>query len=136
MEQLKSLFNITSASPTQLAVAEFLANGGYDNHLRALRRVYARQMDRMRDAVGRHFPPGTRVTRPEGGYILWVELPEGFDTFRLYEAALRKGISVAPGMIFTLGDKYRNCFRLNAAFWSEQIEQALETLGGVAEEIS
>jgi len=129
IEQLKVLFNIATASPTQLALAEFLANGGYDSHLRSLRRTYARQTARMRDAVTRYFPPGTHVTRPEGGYILWVELPEGYDSFKLYEAALQKGISVAPGTIFTLGDKYRNCFRLNASFWSERIEQALETLG-------
>jgi DNA-binding transcriptional MocR family regulator len=136
VEQLKSLFNIATASPTQLAVAEFLANGGYDYHLRTLRRIYARQTAQMRDAVGRHFPQGTRVTRPDGGYIIWVELPEGFDAFKLYEAALQKGISVAPGTIFTLGDKYRNCFRLNAAFWSERIEQALEILGGLAETVA
>lgn len=136
VEQLKTLFNIATASPTQLAVAEFLTNGGYDYHLRTLRRVYARQVAQMREAVGRHFPQGTRVTRPDGGYIIWVELPEEYDTFKLYEAALEKGISVAPGTIFTLGDKYRNCLRLNAAFWSGQIEQALETLGGIAETIA
>lgn len=131
--QLKSLLNIATASPNQLAIAEFLTNGGYDHHLRTLRRVYARQVTHMRDAVGRYFPQGTRVTRPEGGYILWVEMPEGLDAFRLYESALQEGIGIAPGSIFTLGDKYRNCFRLNAAFWSERIELALETLGGLAE---
>lgn len=134
--QLKTLFNIATASPTQLAVAEFLTNGGYDHHLRALRKVYARQTAHVRDAIGRYFPAGARASRPEGGYILWVEMPEGFDAFRLYKEALREGIGIAPGSIFTLGDKYKNCFRLNAAFWSEQIEQALETLGGIAETIA
>ena len=131
--QLKSLLNIASSSPTQLAVAEFLTNGGYDHHLRKIRRIYARQTAQVRDAVARHFPTGTRVSRPEGGYILWVEMPEGFDAFRLYEAALQEGIGIAPGTIFTLGDRYSNCLRLNAAFWSERTEQALETLGGLAE---
>jgi DNA-binding transcriptional MocR family regulator len=134
--QLKALFNISTASPTQLAVAEFLTNGGYDHHLRTLRRVYARQTAHVRDAIGRYFPAETRVSRPEGGYILWVEMPEGFDAFRLYEEALGKGISIAPGSIFTLGNKYGNCLRLNAAFWSERVEQALETLGGLAENIT
>ena len=134
--QLKSLFNIATASPTQLAVAEFLTNGGYDHHLRTLRRTYARQTAHVRDAIDRHFPVGTRVSRPEGGYILWVEMPEGFDAFRLYEEALKEGIGIAPGSIFTLGDAYRNCFRLNAAFWSERVEQALETVGELAENIA
>ena len=133
--QLKVLLNIATASPTQLAIAEFLTNGGYDHHLRKLRRVYARQTAQLRDAVVRYFPAGTRVSRPEGGYILWVELPEGYDSFKLYEAALREGIGIAPGTIFTLGDRYRNSFRLNAAFWSERTEQAVETLGSLAEEM-
>jgi DNA-binding transcriptional MocR family regulator len=133
VEQLKALLNIATASPTQFAIAEFLTNGGYDHHLRTLRRVYARQTAQVRDAIGRYFPPGTRVSRPEGGYILWVELPEGYDAFRLYELALQEGISIAPGRIFTLGDKYGNCLRLNAAIWSERTEQAMETLGGLAE---
>jgi len=131
--QLKSLLNIASSSPTQLAIAEFLTNGGYDHHLRRLRRTYARQTTLVRDAAARHFPAGTRVSRPEGGYILWVEMPEEFDAFKLYESAVQEGIGIAPGTIFTLGDRYKNCFRLNAAFWSERTEQALETLGGLAE---
>ena len=135
--RLKALLNIATASPTQLAIAEFLTNGGYDHHLRTIRRIYARQVAQVRDAVGRHFPRGTRVTRPEGGFVLWVEMPEEVDAFRLYEEALRKGISIAPGTIFTTtGDKFSNCIRLNAAFWSERIEQALETLGGMAEAIT
>lgn len=133
--QLKSLFNIATATPTQLAVAEFLTNGGYDHHLRTLRRAYARQVSQLRDAVGKHFPLGTRVSRPDGGFVIWVELPEEIDTLKLYEAALKEGISIAPGQIFTLGDKYGNCLRLNAAIWSEKVEQALETLGGLAEKL-
>jgi DNA-binding transcriptional MocR family regulator len=137
IEQLKTLFNIATASPTQLAIAEFLANGNYDHHLRTIRRVYARQVAQVRDAVGRHFPKGTRVTRPEGGFVLWVEMPEEINSLMLYEEALQKGISIAPGVVFTTtGDKFSNCIRLNAAFWSERIEQALETLGGMAEALA
>ncbi len=135
IEQLKAIFNVATASPTQLAIAEFLANGGYDHHLRTLRGVYARNVSGMREAVGRYFPQGTRVTRPEGGFILWVEMPEQIDAITLYEKGLKKGISVAPGPVFTLTDRFRSCVRLNAAFWSEQIEQALETLGWIAREM-
>ena len=91
----------------------------------------------MRSCSGRNqspFPVGTRVSNPMGRHIQWG--PEGFDAFRLYEMALQEGIGIAPGSIFTLGDRYGNCFRLNAAFWSERLEQALETLGGLAERIA
>jgi DNA-binding transcriptional MocR family regulator len=130
--QLKALFNIASATPTQLAVAEFLSSGRYDHHLRTIRRTYQRQVDQVRDAVGRHFPLGTRVSRPQGGYVIWVELPEGINSMKLYDAARREGIGIAPGRIFTLEEKYTNCLRLNAALWTEQIEQGIETLGGLA----
>jgi DNA-binding transcriptional MocR family regulator len=133
IEHLKALFNIATATPTQLAIAEFLANGGYDHHLRTLRRAYARQVAQVRDAIGRHFPAGTRVSRPDGGFVLWVELPEKVDAMRLFEEALREGIGIAPGPLFTTGDRFRNCIRVSAAFWSERIEQALETLGGLAQ---
>jgi DNA-binding transcriptional MocR family regulator len=137
VEQLKSLFNITTATPTQLAIAEFLTNGGYDQHLRKLRRTYACQVANIRNAIGRYFPRGTRVTHPEGGFILWIEMPEEVDSLQLYERALQNGISIAPGIIFSInGDKFNNCIRLNASFWSERIEQALETLGGIAESIT
>ncbi len=133
VQQLKALFNVSTASPTQLAIAEFLTNGGYDHHLRTIRRVYSRQMALVRAAVGRYFPPGTRVTRPEGSFILWVEMPEEVNAFRLYEGAMKKGISVAPGTVFSAGEKFKNCIRLNAAFWSERVEQALETIGTMAQ---
>ena len=130
---LKALLNIATATPTQLAIAEFLANGGYDHHLRKVRRVYARQIGQVRAAIGRYFPQGTRVSLPEGGFVLWVEMPKEVDALSLHEAAARTGIGIAPGTIFTTGEKFGNCLRINAAFWSEQIEQALETVGAIAQ---
>ena len=132
VERLKSLLNIATASPTQLAIAEFLANGGYDHHLRSLRRTCAARMAHVRDAIGRYFPQGTCVTRPEGGTVLWVEMPEQVDARALYQEALRAGIAIAPGALFTTGANYRNCFRLNATFWSDRIDKALRTLGELA----
>lgn len=130
--QIKALLNIASASPTQIAVAEFLANGGYARHLRTFAKIYAQQMVQVREAVLRYFPLGTIVNPAKGGFMFWVELPECFDTYKLYEAALREGISIAPGMLFTSGDKYGNCLRISFAFWSKKIEKAIETLGQTA----
>lgn len=132
IEQLKAVTSVSTSSPPQLAVAEFLANGGYDRHLRKLQRVYAFQMTQMAEAVGRYFPEGTRVTRPAGGFVLWVELPEQINSMQIYEQALLQGISIAPGPIFSAKGKYPNCIRLNAALWSPKIEQAVERLGSLA----
>ena len=98
VEHLKKVFNLATASPTQLAIAEFLTSGGYDRHLRTIRRIHAERVAQLREAVLRHFPAGTRVTRPDGGYVVWVEIPRQFDSFRLYEQALEAGIGIAPGM--------------------------------------
>lgn len=132
VEALKSLFNIATASPTQLAVSEFLTSGGYDRHLRSLRQTYAKQVAAARAAVGRWFPPGTTVTRPEGGFVLWIELPSSVDAFAVYQGALEKGIGVAPGCLFTTGDGFRNCLRVSASVWSERTARALQTVGEIA----
>jgi DNA-binding transcriptional MocR family regulator len=132
IERGKMLANVATSSPPQLAIAEFLANGGYDHHLRSIRRTYARKVAQMADAIGRFFPPGTRVTRPAGGFVLWVEMPPAVDSIRLYEQARQQGISIAPGPLFSATGKYRNYVRLNAAFYSEKLEGAIATLGRLA----
>ncbi|HJV36163.1 PLP-dependent aminotransferase family protein [Geomonas sp.] len=132
IERLKGIITIADATPPQLAIAEFLANGGYDHHLRSLRRLHARQISEMAQAVGRYFPEGTRITNPAGGFVLWVEFPTYVDSLVLYEQALKAGITIAPGPAFTVTQKYRNCIRLNAGYWSERVERAIETLGELA----
>jgi DNA-binding transcriptional MocR family regulator len=134
IEHQKILSNIATATPPQLAVAEFLASGGYDHLLRRIRRAYARNVSLMTDAIARAFPEGTRVSRPAGAFFLWVEMPGHVDSLRLYERARGYGISVAPGPIFTVKDKYANYIRLSAANWGRDIEEAVKTLGRLARE--
>lgn len=132
IERLKSIINLAAATPTQLAVADFLSNGGYDSHMRTIRRVYARNISLMSESVMKHFPEGTKVSRPSGGHVLWVELPRNIDSLDLYEKALRKKISFAPGPIFSSRQKYRNFLRLNAAAWNDNINAAIRTIGALA----
>jgi DNA-binding transcriptional MocR family regulator len=135
MERLKMIMNIAAASPTQLALAEFLANGGYDHHLRSIRRIHARNVSQMADAVARYFPAGTCITHPSGGFILWVEMPAGTDAITLYHRALEQEISIVPGPLFSLSNKYGNHIRLSAAQWDERIEQGIKTLGALAHDL-
>jgi DNA-binding transcriptional MocR family regulator len=125
--------SMTTATAPQMAIAEFLANGCNDHHVRKIRRIHRQQLWSISQAVGKFFPQGTRVTRPNGGFILWVELPEQVDSLKLYGQALKAGITIAPGPIFSVRQDYRNCIRLNAAFWSDKIEKAIATLGTLAE---
>lgn len=127
--RLKASTNIATPTLTQLALADFLANGGYDRHLSRLRRIYACQVALVAQAVLEYFPTGTRVSQPQGGFVLWVEMPPQVDSLHLYQEALRVGITLAPGPIFSAKQGYRNFLRLNCAWWSEAVEKALPTLG-------
>jgi len=75
------------------------------------------------------------MTRPVGGFILWVEMPPGSDAIRLYHRALERGISIVPGPLFSLSDKYRHHIRLSAAVWDERIERGIRTLGELAHQL-
>ena len=136
MEELKRLklaSTIATAAPMQLAIAAFLQRGGFDRHLRKLRQSFALNLECMTDTISLHFPAGTRVTRPKGGFVLWVELPAHINSIQLYRSALKRQISIAPGPIFSATSAYSNFIRLNGGYpWSERIESALQTLGHIA----
>jgi DNA-binding transcriptional MocR family regulator len=133
VEKLKFVSSVGNPELLQLTIAEFLENGGYDYQLRSLRRAFSDRIERTQHAVSRHFPAGTRVTSPAGGFMLWVELPPGADSLALYESAMRDGISIAPGPMFSASDRYRNCLRLNCGCaWTPAIERALARVGQLA----
>lgn len=125
----KLVANIATATPTQMAIAEFLENGGYSHHLRSIGKAYGNKLARMSEAIRRYFPPGTRLTRPKGGFALWVELPGEADTTALYAAAIQEKITFAPGRIFSTDGRFQHCLRLNGAFWSEENSWAIARLG-------
>lgn len=129
----KQLTSAATASLPQMVMAEFLHTGGYDRNLAALRRHYGEQVRRMRAAVAEYFPRGTRVSEPKGGFVLWVELPAGTDTWELFQRAIEQSISVTPGALFSASGKYRNHLRLCAGHpWDERIENAVKTVGELA----
>jgi DNA-binding transcriptional MocR family regulator len=127
----------TLATPTlpQMAVAELLASGGYDRHLRRLRSALTGQVARMREAVGASFPAGTRVASPRGGFVIWVELPPAVDALELQARALARGVAIAPGPIFSARGRFASCIRLSAGMpWSPAVERAVRTVADLAGE--
>jgi DNA-binding transcriptional MocR family regulator len=129
IEWLKYTTNVATATLPQVAIAKFLETGGYEHHLRSIRRLYASFVSQESQAVVRYFPEGTRVTRPNGGIVLWVQLPDYVDSLKLYKRALQSGITLAPGYMFSATEQYRNFIRLNAAWWSYEAERAMQHLG-------
>jgi DNA-binding transcriptional MocR family regulator len=121
----------------QLAIAEYLAGYGAEHHLRGLRQRFKGQVADYSCAIARHFPDGTKVTRPTGGHILWVELPEEVDSLVLAKRALKAGIGIMPGRVFAPGDRYLNHFRLNCGFaLNDRLESKLAELGKMVDHMT
>lgn len=129
---IKTTTNLCNASPTQMAVAEYLKAGQYDRLLKRLRAAFERQTATMRHNVVRCFPEGTKITRPRGGSFLWVELPKHIDATELFYEARSRGVSVAPGAVFSTQDRYGHFIRLSCGnLWSEEIAGGIELLGKI-----
>lgn len=135
IEYLKYVTNLATPTVTQIAVAHLLESGTYERHVRKVRGEYMRAVERMIAAVDRLFPAGTRVTRPLGGFVLWIELAREVDSFELARRLLPLGISVAPGPIFSASQRYRHFIRLSCARkWDDQVERALATIARLVAE--
>ena len=136
IERLQTFSTHSACSVTQMGVAAYLENGGYDRHLRAIRQEYRKNLSAFQLAVQRYFPEGTQMTRPKGNFILWVSLPVRVNTQDLHVRALERGISIAPGLIFSNTEQFNHCIRLNCGLpCNNETERALRTLGQLASEL-
>ncbi|MDO9360216.1 MAG: PLP-dependent aminotransferase family protein [Polaromonas sp.] len=130
IERLKLVTTLAASLPAQMAVADYLQNGGYDKHLRRLRHALESQLAALLASVARHLPAGVRVSVPAGGYFVWIEFAAGFDALQLHQAALERGISIAPGPMFSARRRFGQCVRLNCGHpWDARFEDAMQALG-------
>lgn len=128
--------SLCTATPSQVAIAEFLRTGKYERHVKRLRGAVQKQMEAMQRCIGCHFPVGTKVTRPSGGMALWIELPREIDSREYFFRARAQNIGVVPGLIFSTLDKYSNFVRLTCSgVWTKEIQEGIEKLGALAEQM-
>jgi DNA-binding transcriptional MocR family regulator len=133
VERRKVMTSISTSLPVQNGIADVLRRGGYDAHLAKLRRTLAVQQTALLGSLQRHWRGAYRVTRPEGGYFVWLELPRTVDGLELHRRALDHGISIAPGPIFSPRREYRNCIRLNCGHpWTPEHDAAVARLANLA----
>lgn len=129
--------SISTGELAQATIAAFLGSGGFERHLRRLRAAFAAQLSRLSEAVSASFPEGTRITRPAGGFVLWVELPPAVDAVALSQRALKDGIDFAPGPMFSATGQFGNCLRLSCGNpWSPVLATAVDRLGILATQAS
>ncbi|WP_166264573.1 PLP-dependent aminotransferase family protein [Marinobacter caseinilyticus] len=135
--QQKVFSNLATGSIPQLAVGHFLEHGGYDRYLRAARQRYRDATGRMRAALSRDFPAGTAISKPVGGFVLWVQLPNQASGTEVFRLAHKEGIHVSPGKMFSTTNKYEDYLRINCANpWSDRIEQAVKRVGVLAAQVA
>lgn len=135
VEVLKSIASLSTSSLPQLAINDLLESGFYEHYVRRMRVRLEDQVTRYSNAIAEIFPQGTRMSKPAGGSILWLQLPDKSDGTELYHRALQAGISIVPGEVFSASGKHRSFIRISCGTpWSPRIERALATLAHLARE--
>ncbi len=126
----KLLQTVSMPSLYQEVIANFMEFGGYDQHLRKLRQTLHTNCLKYQRTIEDYFPANTKISQPQGGFFLWLELDERIDTAELYDLAIEQKLSYAPGRMFTQHDQFNNCMRLNFALqWDDNLEHDLKRLG-------
>jgi DNA-binding transcriptional MocR family regulator len=121
---------------TQAAATDFIDSSAFDRHLRRLRARLDAQRERTAEAIATYFPEGTRLSVPQGGVLLWVELPHQMPSERIFDAALNEGIHIAPGFMFSNSNRFDHFVRVNCgSTYSPEIDDALRRLGALASEL-
>ncbi|TGK01382.1 PLP-dependent aminotransferase family protein [Leptospira langatensis] len=134
--QLRLVESISLPAVPQLAASYFIGSLAHERHLREFRRRLSGLVLSYADSFLEHFPKGTVVPIPKGGFLLWIELPKGKDSRRLRFQAAKKKISLVPGNLFSLSGKYVSNFRINAGvLMGPRVLSAIQTLGKIAKEI-
>ena len=130
VKQAKRMQNISCPTLTQAAMAHFLQIGRYEYHLKIMRKALHTQCLKYMQAIIDYFPEDTKLSRPHGGFVLWVELNKKVNTFKLRTEAMKHHISIIPGKIFSTSCNYSNCLRISFGKpWSDDIDYGLMMVG-------
>jgi|UPI0003FF5EE6 DNA-binding transcriptional MocR family regulator len=127
----KFLNNVSVSTPCQLSIAYMLEQGLYQKSVRKNAAQHKNRVHQTREWVLRYFPEGTRVSLPQAGFVLWIELPEPFKAISLHERALEKGVMFLPGDVFSpTSDLYSRYLRINCcACPEEEVLEGIKRIG-------
>jgi len=133
----KFLDNISTAIHPQLVMAELLQRGVFKRSVRHAANVYRVRVRAMQQWIREYFPAQTQISQPEGGFVLWLQLPNGVNALELYQQAMKQRIAITPGLLFSTQPQYANCIRLSAGVVEgEAARQALMKLGRLVRQLS
>lgn len=133
--RIKSMHG-TTATFTQRIAEELLSSGTYNRHLQRFRIALQKNLMHIRTLIEQHFPEGTKISRPKGGLVLWIKLPEVLNTTKLQKLLFEQGISYAPGELFSANGGYDYYLRLSFGnLWEPKIEKGLIKFGRLLSDI-
>ncbi len=133
--KLKAGFSVSTSSLDQFVLARFLESGVYERHLRSLRARLKKQVTQFAEVIEKHFLKETRFVLPQGGLLLWVQLPDNVDGLTVYRQALEHRIAILPGSVCSSSGQFKNYIRIGCGFpLTQQMKKGLMTLGKIVEQ--
>jgi len=133
VSRLKRVQGVPTIKVLEYALAELLTQSAYEARLRRLSAMAKTRLDQARALIFNNFPKGTRVSAPQGGYTLWVELPPELDSMVLFRTCKAEGIIFGPGPLFSASNHFDHCIRLSfAGPWTDVQQRALARIGSLA----
>jgi DNA-binding transcriptional MocR family regulator len=136
LENLKFTSNYSVPIFNQLIVKHLMHNNGLERHLKTMRRVLIKQYYLYRNCIEKNFPDGMPMSNPQGGFVLWLELPKTIEVLKLYNKALESGVAFSIGQLFSPSKAYSNCIRISfSKAWNLETENAIKKLGSLVKEM-
>ena len=137
VQNLKAATTVSTSTLDQYLLAQYLRGGAYERHLRHLRFILKKQMLETAFAVQKHFPPESRLAIPEGGTLLWVQLPSQVDGVEVYQRALDQRIAIIPGEVCSNSGQFKNFIQISCGIpFNAKVEKSIKTLGRIVFRLS
>lgn len=128
--RVKAMLNHSTSSFNQRVILQLLISGTFEKHLIKFRLEMNKNLNRYVSLIRQYFPNGTKLTQPDGGLYIWIELPIAINTSDFLEKAMEQGVSYAPGEIFSSKGNYKHYLRIcYSGLWEKKTENALIILG-------
>ena len=123
------------ATFNQMLISKYLAEHDWRGQIQTYRELYAGRCSAMLEALDEYMPEGVSYTRPEGGFFIWVTLPEGIDTYALLSKGIEAGVVFIPGAAFSPHDAPSHRLRLAfSAVPEDRIREGVKRLAPVLAE--
>ena len=137
IQNLKAATTVSTSTLDQYLVSKYLADGAFERHLRRLRITLKKQVVRTALAIQKHFPSGTRLAIPDGGTLLWIELPAQVAGLEVYRRALDRHIAIIPGVVCSNSRQFKNFIQISCGSpFTDDIEAGIVRLGEIVAELT